>query len=208
MRVIPVLALLILAAFGVNWLALRSETKVERLPLSDIPETLGAWNKRGSDFRFSKDVEDVLKASDYTMREYEADGRIANIYVGYYETQRTGATYHSPQNCLPGAGWVLSDPAEVNIPLSDGRSFTANRYFIDNGKYREVMIYWYQGRGRTETSEYRDKINTVLDSVSLRRTDGAMIRVMTGVGSDPEAAEAAAIDLSSRLADKLGPFVP
>ena len=60
----------------------------------------------------------MLRATDYTMREYtSSDGRVANIYVGYYATQRTGATYHSPQNCLPGAGWVLSDPQVVRAYL-------------------------------------------------------------------------------------------
>ncbi len=27
------------------------------------------------------------------------------LYVGYYASQRQGDTIHSPQNCLPGAGW-------------------------------------------------------------------------------------------------------
>ena len=70
------------------------------------------------------------------------------------------------------------------------------------------MIYWYQGRGHIEASEYRDKINTVLDSVTRRRTDGAMVRVMTSVGSDEAASLAAASDLAARLAEQLPPYVP
>jgi hypothetical protein len=50
------------------------------------------------------------------------------------------------------------------------------------------MIYWYQGRGRIVASEYQDKVYTVLDSVLRRRSDGAMVRIMTGVGySEAEA---------------------
>jgi EpsI family protein len=70
------------------------------------------------------------------------------------------------------------------------------------------MIYWYQGRGRIEASEYRDKINTVWDSVLRRRSDGAMVRVMTSVGNDEQSATQAAIDLSAQLAEKLDEFVP
>ena len=88
-----------------------------------------------------------------------------------------------------------------------GRTFKANRYVIQNGIYHEVMIYWYQGRGRTEASEYADKINTVWDCVTRRR-DGAMVRVMTSVGSDEGAAVKAAADLSARLGETLNPFVP
>src|ERR1043166_2723755 len=143
------------------------------------------------------------------MREYStSDGRIANLYVGYYASQRAGATYHSPQNCLPGAGWVMKDPQIVTITTSDGRTFEANRYIVENGIYRELMIYWYQGRGRTESSEYRDKIDTVLDSITRHRSDGAIIRVMTSVGTDENAAEKAAADVSARLSENLTPFVP
>ena len=70
------------------------------------------------------------------------------------------------------------------------------------------MIYWYQGRGRIEASEYRDKLNTIWDSTFRRRSDGAMVRVMTSVGSDEQSANKAAIDLSAQLADKLNEFVP
>ncbi len=58
----------------------------------------------------------VLKASDYLLRDYrEPDGRNMNFYVGYYASQRDGATYHSPLNCLPGAGWVMSEPGKITI---------------------------------------------------------------------------------------------
>jgi exosortase D (VPLPA-CTERM-specific) len=205
----PLVVALIFAGLAVNWFANRAEITVERRQLTELSTTLGDWRQRGSEIKFGEGVENVLKTTDYTMREYtDATGRVANIYVGYYATQRTGATYHSPQNCLPGAGWVLNDPQSVEITTTDGRTFTANRYIIENGIYKEVMIYWYQGRGRIEASEYRDKINTVLDSVTRRRTDAAMVRVMTSVGDDEAASLNAASTLAARLAEQLSPYVP
>jgi exosortase D (VPLPA-CTERM-specific) len=205
----PLVIALVVAGLCVNWLANRSEVAVDRQPLTQLSTALGEWRQRGSDIRFDKNVEGVLGASDYTMREYtDPTGRIANIYVGYYATQRTGSTYHSPQNCLPGAGWVLSDPQLVTVTTPAGRTFSADRYIIENGIYKEVMIYWYQGRGRTEASEYRDKLNTVIDSVTRRRSDGAMVRVMTDVGTGEDAAVVAASSLAASLADQLPPFVP
>ncbi len=200
---------LVLSGLFINWFAAHSETEIARRPLVEIPSILGDWRQKGSEIRFDASVESVLRATDYTMREYNLpDGRIANIYVGYYASQRSGATYHSPQNCLPGAGWVMKDPQQITITTADGRTFEANRYIIQNGIYNEVMIYWYQGRGRTEASEYHDKINTVLDSITRSRSDGAIVRVMTSVGADEPAALQAAADLSARLADNLTPFVP
>ena len=197
------------SGIAVNWLAVRSEVQVPRAELSSFPTTFGTWKQRGSEIKFDEGVENILRTTDYTMREYtDESGRIANIYVGYYATQRTGATYHSPQNCLPGAGWVLRDPQLVEITTPGGRTFKANLYTIENGVYKEVMIYWYQGRGHSESSEYRDKLNTVIDSVTRRRTDGSLVRVMTSVGNEEIASITAARDLAGRLADQLQAYVP
>ncbi len=206
---LPILVLFLAGGLLVNWFAYRSEFAPPRQQLSGLSQTLGEWKQKGDEIRFEPEIESVLKTTDYTMREYTlADGRIANIYVGYYASQRTGATYHSPQNCLPGAGWVLSDPQTAEVTMADGRTFTANRYTLRSGIYHQVMLYWYEGRGRTERSEYRDKLNTVIDSVSRRRSDGAMVRVMTDVGHDEEASLKAVADLAAKLAEQLPPFVP
>jgi len=55
----------------------------------------------------------------------------------------------------------MRDPQYIEITRPDGQTFRANRYIVENGPNRHVMIYWYQGRGRIEASEYTDKINTV-----------------------------------------------
>lgn len=206
---IPLIAAILIGGLAVNWFVTRGEAVTSRRPLGELHSNLGGWKQKGSEIRFGEQIESVLKTTDYTMREYlSPDGRLSNIYVGYYSSQRTGATYHSPQNCLPGAGWIMKDPQYIEIKRSDGTSFPANRYIIENGVYREVMVYWYQGRGRTAASEYTDKLNTIYDSVFHRRSDGAIVRVMTNVGGDETAAVAAAADLSGYLFDNLAEFVP
>ena len=209
MNVLPLIAILAVGAVTVNWFAFRGETPVQRTELAKLPHQLGDWQQKGSEIRFDAAVEAVLRTTDHTMREYTApDGRLANIYVGYYASQRTGATYHSPQNCLPGAGWVMTDHQTINITTTSGRQFTANLYTVENGPYRQALIYWYQGRGRIEASEYRDKLNTIWDSVTRGRSDGALVRVMTGIYDDEAAARLAAEDLAAELADRLEEFVP
>jgi exosortase D (VPLPA-CTERM-specific) len=205
------IAVLLSGGIFINWFERRGETIVERKALNEIPGALGEWRQKGNDIRFSPQTESVLRTSDYIMRDYYlADGSRANLYVGYYASQRAGATYHSPQNCLPGAGWEMKNPEPVEIKTPRGKIFTANRYTIQNGDYAEVLIYWYEGRGRAVASEYADKIYTVLDSVARRRSDGAMIRVMTPAAAGGDDAEAVrkAIDISAQIADKLPEFVP
>ncbi len=208
-QILLLLAALLVGGVFINWFAGRGEAEVERVNLTQIPAQLGEWRQKGGEIRFDKQTESVLRASDYMMREYALpDGRPANLYVGYYASQRTGATYHSPQNCLPGAGWEMKRPNTIEIKTPTGKKFQANWFIVVNGDYKEVLIYWYQGRGRAVASEYQDKIYTVWDSVTRRRSDGAMVRVMTSVGnSEPEATKAAA-DLAAQTADQLSEFVP
>jgi EpsI family protein len=186
------------------------EASVSRRALKEMPAQVGSWRQSGPDQRFDQQTESVLRADDYLSRNYALpDGRTASFYVGYYATQRNGATYHSPLNCLPGSGWEMNDPASVIINPADGSpSFEANRYIIQNGDDRELLIYWYQGRGRKLASEYWGKIYTVIDSIRLRRSDGAMVRVMMPVGKSEEQALRDASDLAAQVAPMLPAFVP
>lgn len=202
------IGILLAGGLFINWFEQRGEVQVERKPLAELSSNLGGWQQKGSGIKFSEATESVLKTTDYMMREYVKNGRLANLYIGYYESQRTGATYHSPQNCLPGSGWEMKKPEIVEIVTLNGKRFEANKYVIENGKYKEVMIYWYQGRGRAVASEYNDKVYTVIDSVVRRRSDGSMIRVMTSVGNNEEEATREAIDLAAQTSDKLLAFVP
>ncbi|HEY0364853.1 MAG TPA: EpsI family protein [Pyrinomonadaceae bacterium] len=203
------LVLILVAGVLVNAWSYLGEAHVERKQLQDFPQNIGAWQKTGNDQILDDETLKVLRASDYLLRDFrKSDGQAANLYVGYYATQRSGATYHSPLNCLPGSGWTLSEPAKATIALPDGTSFVANKYVIQNGDYKSLMIYWYQGRGRNVASEYWGKVYTVFDSVRLRRSDGAMVRVTVPIRNSEAAAEQTAIEFASTASNVLPEFVP
>ena len=193
----------------VNAWSYLGEAHVERKELKDFPRAVGTWQQTGNDRILDDETLKVLRASDYLLRDFrKPEGQVANLYVGYYATQRTGATYHSPLNCLPGSGWTLSEPGKATIALPDGSSFVANKYVIKSGDYKSLMIYWYQGRGRNVASEYWGKVYTVFDSVRLRRSNGGMVRVTVPIGNSEELAERAAIDFASAAAAVLPQYVP
>ncbi|HKS07967.1 MAG TPA: EpsI family protein [Pyrinomonadaceae bacterium] len=205
-------AILFVAIIGVgvlvNTWAYLGEAHVDRKPLKDFPTQLGQWQK-SKDTTIDDETMKVLRASDYLLRDFQQpNGQAANFYVGYYASQREGASYHSPLNCLPGSGWTLTQPDKVTISLPDGRSFAANKWVIQNGDYKSLMIYWYQGRGRAVASEYWGKVYTVIDSVRLRRSDGAMVRVTVPIGNSETAALDSAKDLSAKAAAALDEYVP
>jgi EpsI family protein len=205
------LLLVVLVAGGilVNTWTYLGEAHVERQELKSFPMQVGAWKQEGVDQHFDAQTMSVLRASDYLLRDYRlGKGQTANLYIGYYATQRDGASYHSPLNCLPGAGWSMVDPAMITITLPNGKSFVANKYVIENGNIRQLMIYWYQGRGRMIASEYWGKIYTVLDSVRLRRSDAAMVRVSVPITASDAAALESAREFAAVTSEVLPEFVP
>jgi EpsI family protein len=204
------LVMLLSGGIVVNAWKYLGEVHVERRQLRDFPTQLNAWQRVGGDQHFDAQTESVLRADDYLSRNYGSrEGRVASFYVGYYATQRTGVTYHSPLNCLPGSGWIMSDPAKIMITPTNGKApFEANRYLIQNGDDKQLLVYWYQGRGRAIASEYWGKIYTVLDSVRRRRSDGAIVRVTVPVGRSESAALDAAADLAATVSAVLPGFIP
>lgn len=203
------LTLLIAGGLLVNAWAYLGEAHVDRKQLNSFPKQIDSWQQVGGDEQFDERTMAVLRASDYLLRNYQtADGRVLNFYVGYYASQRDGATYHSPLNCLPGSGWVMSDPDRVTISPRGRPAFVANKYIIQNGDHKELLLYWYQGRGRAVASEYWGKIYTVIDSVRRRRSDGAMVRITTPIESSEADALKASLALAAETSTILPEFIP
>lgn len=208
-RVAILFVVLLGGGFVVNAWEYLGEAPVKREELKGFPKKIGTWEQSGGDEQFDNQTLAVLRSSDYLLRNYRRpDGRVVNFYVGYYASQRDGATYHSPLNCLPGAGWVMNEPGTITITPEGRAPFLANRYSIQNGLHKELLIYWYQGRGRSIASEYWGKLYTVVDSVRLRRSDGAMIRIMTPIDGSESATLQAAIELAAQSSTVLPEFVP
>jgi EpsI family protein len=205
------LALLVAGGAVINVWGAAGEASAPRKALAQFPAEVGGWRQAGRDVRFDAATEAVLRADDYVSRDYVAadGGGVASLYVGYYATQRAGATYHSPLNCLPGSGWTLNDPGRVEIRPADGSpAFEANRFVIEHGADRQLLVYWYQGRGRAVASEYVDKVYTVFDSIRRRRSDGSMVRVLVPIRGSEAAALERAVQFAAQVEPRLSEFVP
>jgi len=157
----------------------------------------------------------VLGVDDFLVRSYIGPNREAvGLYVGYWQSQRTGSTIHSPQNCLPGAGWEPVEQSIVNFidPRRPTQALTANRYVVQKDLDRMLVLYWYQSHGRIVASEYWSKIYLVTDAVRLDRTDAAIVRLtlpITGPGAEAVArAESQALAFAGVLLPALEQFLP
>src|SRR5207249_284073 len=157
---------------------------------------------------------EILAADDYLNRVYAAGNELVGLYVGFYGTQRQGASIHSPLNCLPGAGWIPVERKQLSIPVSASetsvptQNIKVNQILIEKGSNRQVVLYWYQSHGRVLASEYWGKFYMVLDAMRLNRTDGALVRVTSPVSSSETTAQHAAITFVQRLFPLLSHYLP
>jgi len=213
-RVIVVLAVLAAAMVSVAR-ANRAEEVPLRIALSLFPMQLGEWQgvQRPP---FTQRVLEVLGLDDYLTRYYQNRSRdVVDLYIGYWRSQQQGGAIHSPQNCLPGSGWepvsqgilTFPDPRTPGAP-----ALSVNRYLIRKGTERQLVLYWYQSRGRIVGSEYWSKIYLVLDAARYNRTDAALVRLVVPVADgSPEAearAESQAIGFANEILPALGAFLP
>jgi EpsI family protein len=176
-----------------------------RAPLSStVPELLASY--ASEDLTMSEAELRVTGVSQYLARVYQLDETkekdFFTLYVGYYESQRNGKTIHSPRNCLPGSGWEPLVGGREVIATADG-AVEVNRYVLQRGEARALVLYWYQGRGRVEASEYAVKWDLLRDAALLGRSDEALVRLMVPInGSEQEATR-----LAVRAAEQLIPAV-
>jgi EpsI family protein len=133
----------------------------------------------------------ILAADSYLNRSYAEPSRAPlNLYVAYYGEQRPGVSIHSPLHCLPGTGWEPLDVATVDVPLADGTSGQARRLIVRKNRDRAVVLYWYAIHGRMLANEVVSKAWLLHDSLWLRRSDAALVRIVVPLGgADPIAAE-------------------
>jgi EpsI family protein len=191
--------------------AMRAEEIPLLQPLRDLPRTLDRWQGRDEP-ALASNILDVLGVDQYVNRTYHAPGEpFVSLYVGYYQSQREGDTMHSPLNCLPGAGWQPVDTERMTLTLpGDTDPVTINRFVVQKGIDRAVVLYWYQSHGRVVASEYASKFYLVYDAFRSNRSDGALVRIVSPVvpGERDEDAERRATEFVHALFPNLRTHLP
>ena len=183
------------------------ESVVARQPLRELPNTLGAWNSQEQPLQ--ERIVQAVGVSDYANRIFFNQTDLpVQLYVGYYASQRTGDTIHSPKNCLPGAGWDPVHSGYATISLPSGRQIIVNEYVIQQGLNKQLVFYWYQGRGRVVASEYAGKFWMVADAISRNRTDGALVRLVTPMNDTEGKARARLESFTQLVFPRLDELIP
>ena len=190
----------------------------EARPLNELPTRIDS--RTSIDLPLNDETLAILGSGFYLNRLYSVDdpgpgltpGQRADIslFIAYLPSQRSGQAIHSPQNCLPGAGWAIDSSQTTHFTGSDGKQYQANDNLISSGSSTQEVLYWYQLHGRSIASDYRAKIDTLADSIRKGRTDEALVRIITPVvpGESRDAARARAIGFAQQVVTMLPAYVP
>jgi EpsI family protein len=185
-------------------------------PLTQLPASLDG--RTAIDIPLDQEVLQVLGKGFFLNRVYVATPAGANsgdrtsigLFIGYFPTQRTGQSIHSPQNCLPGAGWSFQSSGTTDLSDAGGKTYSVGDYLITNGGTSEEVLYWYQMHGRKIASDYKAKLYTLADSIRYGRTDAALVRVTTPLapGEDRLQAHNRVVAFANRLTPLLPAYIP
>jgi exosortase D (VPLPA-CTERM-specific) len=178
-----VTSLLFLCAAGMAafYLSGRSEITPDRPRFVAFPERIGPW--QGHTSLLDPEIERMLRPDDYILSDYKrSDGKVVNLYVVYYASQRYGTQPHNPSDCIPGSGWQIIK-FEPTSYTDDASKLPLNRVLIEKNSINQVVYYWFDERGRKIANEYLAKWYLHADAIVMNRTDGALVRLITQIYS-------------------------
>jgi exosortase D (VPLPA-CTERM-specific) len=198
---------ILVAAAGIAWQAVpaAASAPIARQPFAMFPSELGAWH--GTSDLLDPGTSRILAADDYLLSDYREGrgGDAVNLFIAFYNSQTSGSGIHSPEVCIPTGGWEVSRwesrPAGYRLP--SGEELMVNRAVIQKDFDRQVVYYWFQERGQPMTGSLAAKVSTLVDSMTMGRTDGALVRLVTPIGRNETAQDA-----DVRLASFLQEFYP
>ncbi len=205
-----VVTVLLIAQAALLYSSIRPEAVPPGKPLADFPKQLGEWQSLREGV-VEPEVMAVLQADDVLTRIYgnTATGQQADLYIAAFRSQRNGKAPHSPKNCLPGNGWMQVDSAEIRIDDGAGAIIPVNRYIIQHGDDRSLVLYWYQSRDRAVAGEFKAKFWVIADAIRYNRTDTALIRVIVPIpGKDVDTAQQTAIHFVQATFPTIRRFLP
>lgn len=185
--------------------------KIERDSFGLFPRTMSEWSGRAS--ILEPEIERVLGADDYLVATYRDDaGQSVSFFSAYYLNQTEGDGIHSPEVCLPVGGWEIFsiDPYEVDMSVTPYGVFEVNRAVIQKGQQKQLVYYWFDQRGQRMTNDFAAKLSVLWDGVTRGRTDGAIVRHTTRIGSNEDitVADARIQELMRESLLRLPRFVP
>ena len=165
----------------------------QRRALVAFPQQLEEW--QGTASSIGTNLAETLAPSDYLLADYtnaEGNGDIVNLWIAYFEQNSRQGVGHSPQGCLPGAGWEFDLLGRKEAPFSNfaGETFSLMQGIARKDGRRIMLYYWIEtGKQQFVDNRYFGLVNAY-NALTNKPTDAALVRVVTPFKESETAGEA------------------
>jgi exosortase D (VPLPA-CTERM-specific) len=151
---------------------------------------------------FEKTDADSYFDGDYTSPEKPS----VSLYIAHYESQvSAGGLGHNPGNCMTGTGWKTLESGTTQI----GPNMPVNYLLLERQGVRMLVYYWniQQGKWEALSSARVYKFFTISNAIRRHRSDWALVRLITLVNSDKQAARERLAAFGQQLVPLLPQFI-
>ncbi len=158
---------------------LRSPLSVDVSSLRLLPYEIAGFH--GHDDPLDRDVARILEA-DFNLQRTYSDSAPDPIwlYLGYYGTERGGATPHTPDACYPAAGWTIDESTRRVLAVAAGLS--VNEIQVVRGGSRRLVHYWFRSHRSTGIlGGLGQGVDRLVGRLLYGRADGGFVRVSTPI---------------------------
>jgi exosortase D (VPLPA-CTERM-specific) len=162
----------------------RSLTNIKPLALlksfQEFPLTLGSW--QGQSSPIDPEIFKATGADAYFAGEYVNHSREAvSLWIAYYGQHTHGMDLaHNPKICMVGGGWQIIDSGVKDI----GPGMPVNYLVMQRGSSRTLVYYWHLQQGHWVANINTYKLYMGVSGLFRRRTDWALVRLITPIGKD------------------------
>ena len=120
-------------------------------------------------------------AEQTLSRIYESPNKEQiELFVGYSGRQFDENRLQSPKLVFP-KGWEYASMEPITISVPGKGSFEAVGLVTKNSDAKKFVLFWYEVRGKSFASDFRNRIELIRGLALHGRTDGAVIRLATPI---------------------------
>ncbi len=149
--------------------------------MSSFPLTIGQW--QGKEEPMDSEIIRLSGAQQamnvaYTMR----DRGTVDLYIGYRNSPFVESEnfFHSPEVCLPSAGWRANELGTHTIRnIAFFRSLTVAKMVIEKPGDRQLVYYWFQTKNRVSHGVNVNRLHLAVHAIKRDNTYDLFIRPIT-----------------------------
>jgi EpsI family protein len=126
---------------------------------------------------------DMLSLDDYVYTDFDGPGGSVNLYIGYYYSPNKAYAAHSPLICYKSQGWRVTRQPVSGSLMVNGQRIIYEAIVTESERRKELVLYWYQARLRTNSKVYRNKISMAVNRLMYKNDQHAFVRVSARFGN-------------------------